>query len=58
MFTRMSTQWNVSMNGLIGLNYSSLEYLCRLYAVKDPITLFEGIQVMEMAALFCMSKKK
>jgi hypothetical protein len=58
MFTRLSTQWNVSMNGMTGLNYSSLEYLCKLYEVKDPVVLFEGIQVMEMTALSCMNKKK
>ena len=58
MFTRLTTQWNVSMSGMTGLNYSSLEYLCKLYKVKDPVVLFEGIQVMEMTALSCMNKKK
>tara|TARA_R100000458_G_C8251095_1_gene228011 strand:- start:556 stop:732 length:177 start_codon:yes stop_codon:yes gene_type:complete len=58
MFVRLSTQWHVGMAGLTGLNYSSFEYLCRLYSVEDPVNLFEGIQVMEMAALSCMNKKK
>tara|TARA_Y100001938_G_scaffold146728_1_gene226260 strand:+ start:8216 stop:8392 length:177 start_codon:yes stop_codon:yes gene_type:complete len=58
MFIRLSTQWNVSMSGLTGLNYSSLPYLCKLYEVKDERLLFEGIQIMEMAALSCLHKKK
>ena len=58
MFIRLSTQWHVSMAGLTGLNYSSLEYICRLYEVKDCVSLFEGIQIMEMAALSCMQKEK
>ena len=58
MFVRLSTQWHVSMAGLTGLNYSSLEYICRLYEVKDCVSLFEGIQIMEMAALSCMQKEK
>ncbi len=58
IFTRLSTQWHVSMAGLTGLNYSSLEYICRLYEVKDCVSLFEGIQIMEMAALSCMQKEK
>jgi hypothetical protein len=58
MFVRMSTQWNTSMAGMTGLNYPSLEWLCKLYSVKDPVVLFEGIQVMEMAALSVLSAKR
>ena len=58
MFVRMSTQWNTNMAGLTGLTYSSLEWLCKLYVVKDPVALFEGIQVMELAALSCMNAKR
>jgi hypothetical protein len=57
MFMRMQTQWNASMGGLTGLNYSSLDYLCRLYSVKDPVSLFEGIQVMEVTALASLNKR-
>jgi hypothetical protein len=53
----MQTQWNASMGGVTGLNYSSLEYLCRLYSVKDPVSLFEGIQVMEVTALASLNKR-
>ena len=57
MFLRMQTQWNTSMGGVTGLNYSSLEYLCRLYSVKDPVSLFEGVQVMEVVALSSLNKR-
>jgi hypothetical protein len=45
------------MGGVSGLNYSSLDYLCRLYEVKDPVALFEGVQVMELTALASLNKK-
>lgn len=51
IFLRMQTQWVAGVNGLIGLNYQSLEWLCKLYAVRDPVALLEGIQVMEHSAL-------
>ena len=57
MFLRLQTQWNASMGGVTGLNYSSLEYLGRLYPVEDPVALFEGLQVMEIKALACLNKK-
>ena len=58
MFLRMQTQWNVSMNGLIGLNYQALETLIRLYHVKQPVELFEKVQVIERAALVKMNSKR
>lgn len=39
------------MNGLVGLDYGAVEWLFRLYAVDDPRTLLEGLQVMEAAAI-------
>jgi hypothetical protein len=53
----MSTQWHTSMAGLTGLNYPSLEWLCKLYSVKDPVAIFEGIQVMESTVLVILNKK-
>jgi hypothetical protein len=58
MFIRMSTQWHTSMAGLTGLIYPSLEWLCKLYSVKDPVAIFEGVQVMEMAALAVLNAKR
>jgi len=58
MFLRMQTQWQTSMAGLTGLNYPSLQWLCKLYAVKDPVAIFEGVQVMEMAALAVLNASR
>lgn len=57
MFLRMQTQWRVGMSGVTGLDYASLEWLCKLYSVKDPAFLFEGLQLMEVTALSCLNKK-
>jgi hypothetical protein len=45
------------MSGATGLSYASLEWLCKLYAVADPVAMFEGVQVMELAALAVMNRK-
>ena len=58
MFLRMQTQWRIGFCGPTGLDYTTLEWLCRLYAVQDPVGLFEGLQVMEAAALTTFNKKK
>ena len=57
MFLRISTQWRTSMGGPIGLDYGALEWLFRLYEVKEPRSLLEDLQVMEGAALTAMSKE-
>jgi hypothetical protein len=51
MFLRLQTQWNVAMGGAVGLKYEVLPWLCDLYSVKDSQAMFEGIQIMERAAL-------
>ena len=55
MFMRMATQWTTGMSGAVGLNYPSLEWLCKLYAVKDPVAIFEGVQIMELTVLATMN---
>ena len=58
MFLKMQTQWNVSMSGLVGLNYPALETLIRLYKIEEPLELFEKVQVIERAALVKMNTKR
>lgn len=58
MFFKMQTQWVMGFSGPTGLHYPSLEWLCRLYGVEDPVTMFEGVQTMEAAALAEMNKEK
>ena len=53
MFLRLQTQWRVSINGPVGLDYGAAQWLFRLYAVKvkDQRSLLEDLQVMEATAL-------
>ena len=57
MFTRLATQWNVSMSGVVGLKYEVLEWFCRLYLVDDARAMLEGIQTMERTALKVLNEK-
>ena len=56
MFTRMTTQWNVTMGGVIGLKYDVLEWFCRIYYVKDVKKMLSKIQIMERAAMAVFNK--
>lgn len=61
MFLRMTTQWNVTMGGYVGLKYEVLVGaggLMALYDVDNPREMLEGIQVMESVALAELNKEK
>jgi hypothetical protein len=58
MFLRLQTQWRVGMSGLIGLDYGAAEWLFRLYAVAEPASLLEDLQVMEAAVLAAVAKQE
>lgn len=51
MFLRAQTQWRTTMNGILGLDYGALAWLFKMYAVEDPRSLLEDLQVMEAAAM-------
>lgn len=51
MFLRVQTQWRTTMNGLLGLDYGAVAWLFKMYAVEDPRSLLEDLQVMEAAAM-------
>ena len=54
MFLRVQTQWNVSMDGLVGLKYEVLlgsGGLFDLYNVKNRTDVLERLQVMEATVL-------
>ena len=57
MWCRVQTQWRTSAGGAIGLDYSVLAWLFKMYAVDDPRALLEDLQVMEGAALAAMNKE-
>lgn len=48
---RVQTQWRTTMNGILGLDYGALAWLFKMYAVEDPRSLLEDLQVMEAAAM-------
>lgn len=57
MFLRLQSQWIVSMGGLVGLNYQSVQFLFKIYGITNEKQLLEDIQVMEFAALAVLNKK-
>ena len=60
MFLRVQTQWNVSMDGLVGLKYEVLlgsGGLFDLYNVKNRTDVLERLQVMEATALTELGKR-
>lgn len=58
VFLRCQTQWRTTMTGVCGLDYSAVEWLFRLYGVKDQPAVLEGLQVMEAAAIKILNKER
>lgn len=56
MFLRVQTQWRIGMNGATGLDYNAIRWAFEMYGVSDQREMFEGLQVMEAAALGAMNK--
>ena len=57
MFLRCQTQWRVGLSGIIGLDYTSVIEMIKLYS-KDSIAMLENIQIIEAAALQAFNKDK
>ena len=57
MFLRCQTQWRVGLSGIIGLDYTSVIEMIKLYS-KDSIAMHENIQIIEAAALQALNKDK
>jgi len=52
MFLRLSTQWvYAGMGVIVGLNYQSVEFLFKIYEVKDPKQMLEDLRAIETGAL-------
>ena len=58
MFLRCQTQWRVGVSGIIGLDYTSVLEMIKLYLVEDTVAMLENIQIMEAAALQALNKEK
>jgi len=58
MFLRCQTQWRVGMSGIIGLDYTSVVEMIKLYLVEDTVAMLENIQIIEAAALQALNRDK
>nr|WP_051423892.1 DUF1799 domain-containing protein [Bordetella petrii] len=58
-FMLMETQWRVGYAGPTGLDYGALPMVFRSLAIfdDDQVDVFDGLRVMEAAALSEMRKK-
>jgi len=57
MFLRCQTQWRPTMAGVCGLDYTAVEWLFRLYEVKNQPAVLEDLQVMEAAGLKILNQR-
>jgi len=58
MFLRCQTQWRVGMSGIIGLDYTSVIKMIKLYLVEDTVAMLENLQIIEAAALQALNRDK
>ena len=58
MFLRCQTQWRVGISGIIGLDYTSVLEMIKLYLVEDTVAMLENLQIMEAAVLQVLNKEK
>lgn len=59
MFLACSTQWRIApMGGITGLDYAAVESVMRMMRIKGRAEVFEGLRVMENAALAEISRQR
>lgn len=60
LFQSLSTQWNVGMQGPLGLRYEAVPIVMRMRRVKrsNEQEIFAKVQLMEAAMLAAWSEKK
>ena len=57
VFLQLQTQWQINNGAWVGLYYSSIDFILRLRKSEDQLEIFEGLRVMEAAALGLLNKK-
>ncbi|HEQ1856746.1 TPA: DUF1799 domain-containing protein [Providencia alcalifaciens] len=57
VFSAMSTQWRIGMNGATGLDYSIIPNVLELLNIKNKATVFDDLRIMEIKALELMNKR-
>lgn len=59
MFLRLQTQWLFAgMGSIVGLNYQSIEFLFKLYKVKNPRRMLADLREIETGVLEAMSRSR
>ena len=58
MFLRCQTQWRVGISGIIGLDYTSVIEMIKLYCIEDTVTMLENLQVIEATVLKALAREK
>lgn len=60
LFYRLQTQWVISMDGVVGLNYASVTGLVNLHEKKDKrrIELMDEIAALERGFLKAINEKR
>ncbi len=57
VFMRCQTQWRTTMSGLLGLDYTAVAWVLKLYEVEDQRSMLEDLQVMEAAAMQALNNR-
>jgi len=57
LFMRVQTQWRHGFAGPTGLDYVGVEACMRMAGIKRTDELFDGLQVMEFAALQAIGER-
>jgi hypothetical protein len=57
MFLRCQTQWRTTMSGVLGLDYTAVAWVLKLYEVEDHRSMLEDLQVMEAAAMTALNER-
>lgn len=57
VFSAMSTQWRVGMNGATGLDYSVIPNVLELLNIKNKAAVFDDLRIMEIKALELMNNR-
>lgn len=57
LFLRVQTQWRHGFNGPTGLDYPGVEATMRMARIARTVELFDGLQVMEFAALKALQER-
>ncbi len=58
LFLRCQTQWRVSISGIIGLDYTTVLEMIKLYGIEDSVSMIEKLQVIEAGVLQVLNKEK